>query len=371
MSGHVEEVYLQGIATAVPENRYSQKFALEKAIELMADTPAKERFLTRVYNSSAIDTRYSVVGDYKKPPDERELYPKTEAFRPEPTTSERNQLFSRESGRLSVLAAQKLFAQFKETTMRGVSHLITVSCTGVGAPGIDLALIKQLGLSDRVHRFHLGFMGCYATFPALKMARDICRSQPDARVLVVSCELCSLHLQQKFELDIQVANALFADGVGAALISSGTEDSVGPRLRLDSFLSQIVADSENEMTWTVGQTGFDMRLSTYVPKLLEANIASVLGSLAARAHQSIDQIAFWAIHPGGKAILEKIETALGLRNDALSNSYEVLREYGNMSSTTILFVLDRILKKSEDGAVCAAAFGPGLTVEAAWMEKVS
>lgn len=371
MGIHERDVFLHAIATSVPDYRYDQGFALDKAVEMMGDTEAKERFLRRVYTGSAIKTRYSVVADYAAPPEERTLYPKTAKFTPEPTTTARNQLFNVEANRLSVKAAEKLLTLLDRSIRERITHVITVSCTGVGAPGIDFALVKELGLASTVHRVHVGFMGCYAAFPALKLARDICRSDSAARVLVVCCEICSVHLQQKFELDVQVANALFADGVAATLVSSEPADSGGPRFLLNQFLTEIVPDSEMEMTWTLGQTGFDMRLSSYVPKLLETNIRPVMERLAERAGRPIADVSLWAIHPGGRAILEKIQSALGLDRSDLQVSYDVLRDYGNMSSATVLFVLNEILQRDGLGFTCAAAFGPGLTVETGWLEKVA
>jgi predicted naringenin-chalcone synthase len=195
-------------------------------------------------------------------------------------------------------------------------------------------------------------------------------ADPEARVLVVNVELCTLHFQKKSDTDTLVANAIFADGVSAALVSGRKEDSAGPRFRLDSFLSTHIPDSEDDMAWTIGQAGFDMRLSVYVPRIIKQNIRHVVDALLARAGRTSDDVDIWAYHPGGRAILDRVAKELGLSQEAFTESYEVLRDYGNMSSATILFVLKRLLESGKRGTVFAAAFGPGLTVESAVMELV-
>jgi predicted naringenin-chalcone synthase len=212
-------------------------------------------------------------------------------------------------------------------------------------------------------------MGCYAALPALKLAADICRSRPEARVLVVALELCSLHLQQKPDREIMVANALFADGAGAALVSAAREDSSGPVFSLERFTSRTLPHSEQDMAWRLGSLAFEMRLSAYVPKLIESNIAPILEDLLREAGLDRSQIALWAIHPGGRAILDRAAGTLRLAPEDLWASYRVLREYGNMSSATLLFVLELLLASQERGMTFAAAFGPGLTVESAILEK--
>jgi len=214
-------------------------------------------------------------------------------------------------------------------------------------------------------------MGCYAAFPAMKMARDICLAHPESKVLVINTELCTLHFQQKFDLEIMVANSLFADGVSAALISADSEDSPGPKIILRNFYSQYLANSEDKMAWTLGQHGFNMRLSVYIPGLLNENIIPVMTDLFERANIQQADIDIWAIHPGGKAILEKLGKTLNLSPDDLAISYQVLRDYGNMSSTTIMFVLAKIMKGERCGKIFSAAFGPGLTLETGYMEKVA
>lgn len=328
--------------------------------------PRTSRFLRKLYPATAIDQRYSVLPDYACEPVERLLYDPEGDFSPEPSTAKRNDVFVGESNRLALESVRKLFAQQPDFDRNRVTHLITVTCTGFSAPGFDFFLIRELGLSPTVHRLSVGFMGCFAAFPALKTARDICVANPDARVLIVDIELCSLHFQQKRKLDVLVANALFADGAAAALVSAHPEDSRGPSYALERFHSLIIDESENDMAWLIGETGFDMKLSSYVPALIEKNIGAVVSNLIGT---DIEEIDIWAIHPGGRDILDRAADTLGIDRSELGPSYDVLREYGNMSSVTIFFVLQKILADSREGTVFAAAFGPGLTVEAAKLRK--
>jgi predicted naringenin-chalcone synthase len=213
-------------------------------------------------------------------------------------------------------------------------------------------------------------MGCYAALTALSLAHTICTADPAARVLMVNVELCSVHFQLRDDLDTMVANAIFADGASAALLSASPEDTHGAVIALDSFNSHILPDSENDMAWSVGNTGFAMKLSAYVPRIINENLAEILNRILAKADKSRDEIDIWAVHPGGKAILEKIEEALTLDPRELRVSYDVLRDYGNMSSVTIMFVLKAILADKREGNVLAIAFGPGLTVETGFLRKI-
>jgi len=360
-----------GIETAVPETFYTQEFALKflKALPFYGEE-ASQRFLERIYQGSAIDKRHTVIDDYGKQPAEFRFYPPSSDLRPEPSPERRNDLFIREAERLSLRASRDLLEGLPRFDRRRISHVVTVSCTGFSAPGFDFSLVRDLGLSNGVHRFHLGFMGCYAALPALKLATSICRSEPEARVLVVTVELCSLHFQQRLEKDIMVATSLFSDGVAAALVSSRAEEGNDHGLSLEAFASRIIPGSEREMAWKLGDRAFDMRLSVYVPRLIRDNIGPALESLCREMGVERGAVSFWAIHPGGRAILDRVAETLGLGPEELSESYGVLREYGNMSSSTILFVLKRMLEGPGTGNVFAAAFGPGLTLESALLRKL-
>jgi predicted naringenin-chalcone synthase len=365
-----QEIYIHRIATVVPEKFYTQEFGLKFLLKLMGDTPQKREFLTKIYQGTAINKRHTVITDYDKDPSEYQFYPKNPAMLPEPDSEARNEVFIREANRLSLAAAIKLLEELPGFDKQRITHLITVSCTGFSAPGFDLHIIKELSLSPDINRYHLGFMGCYAAFPAMKLARDICLAHPEARVLIVNTELCSLHFQQKFDLEVVVSNSLFADGVSAALISADIEDSRGPKIILRDFYSRYLANSEDKMAWSLGRHGFNMKLSAYIPGLINKNIVPVMADLFKRANIKQADIDIWAIHPGGKAILEKMEKTLNLSPDDLRISYEVLRDFGNMSSATIMFVLAKIMEGDRYGKIFSATFGPGLTLETGYMEKV-
>jgi predicted naringenin-chalcone synthase len=208
-------------------------------------------------------------------------------------------------------------------------------------------------------------MGCFAAFPALKLAQSLVRSTPAAQVLIVDVELCTLHFQKAFEPDVVVANALFADGASAALLSAQPG-----KLKLHDFRSHIIPGSENDMAWIIGETGFDMKLSSYVPRLIEGNIQAVLDRLFVDSGWSRSELELFAVHPGGRAILEKTANVLGLTQGELDVSYDILRRYGNMSSVTVFFVLRELLDRGKKGKLFSCAFGPGLTVESAFLEML-
>ncbi len=363
-------VYLHKIATVVPETFYTQEHALDLMKGLIGDTDEMKKFLDRIYRSSAIGKRHTVIGDYGRDPSEFRFYPKSPDMKPEPTPRMRNQLFISEANRLSLEAVKKLFGELPGLDKSSITHLITVSCTGFSAPGFDHYIARELGLISGLHRFHLGFMGCYAAFPALKLAGNICLSEPHARILVVNVELCSLHFQQSRDLDIIIANAIFADGISAALVSSRDEDSAGDAIVLHKFFSRSIHNSEEKMAWSIGDIAFDMKLSAYIPRILDENIIPVMSDFFRESGVSREEIKLWAIHPGGRLILDRLGKTLSLGREDLAEAYDVLYEYGNMSSATIMFLLKKILDNDKYGKMFSAAFGPGLTVETGFMEKI-
>lgn len=377
---HTASVAIHGIATSVPETSHTQQFAVDLLQKLSVFSDKQRRFLRRLYQNTGIDKRHTVIDDYAKDPSEHTFYPKNDQLLPEPGLEARNNVFIRESNRLSEKAARSLFSNLPLFDRHNITDLITVTCTGFSAPGFDFHLVNALGLRRDIHRYHIAFMGCYAGFPAMRLARDICIANPGAHVLIVAVELCSLHFQQKTDLDFIIANSLFADGAAAALVgpASDTEQAQseggylgrGAQLLLDGFMSRIIPGSEQDMAWKIGENAFDMRLSAYVPRFIEQNIRSIIDDLLRTADATFEDIDIWAIHPGGRAILDRTAAALDIPESSLINSYEVLREYGNMSSATIFFVLRRILENSESGTVFATAFGPGLTVESALFRKL-
>ena len=366
--------YLHDIQTVTPEQAYPQTFLAERMKTALGGERFTERLLDRVYRQSGIETRHSVLTDADDP--ENALLFQTDGSMASPGTRARNEVYTREAKELFYKAACRSL-RASDLNPDAVTHVITVSCTGFFAPGPDLELVKRLNLKPSVMRFHVGFMGCYAAFPALKMAKAFVEADPEAVVLVASVELCTLHLKNRTDPDNLIAASVFADGGAAAMVSAKRPEQ---GYNLEHFYSSLVTEGETDMAWTVGDEGFDMVLSSYVPKLLEANIEDAAKPLFAAAGITKEDIGSWAIHPGGRAILDKVERGLALSKDALNVSRDVLRHYGNMSSATILFVLEKMLfaptktltKTATETPrhVYAAAFGPGLTVESALLEQI-
>jgi predicted naringenin-chalcone synthase len=254
---------------------------------------------------------------------------------------------------------------------RRITHLLTASCTGFHAPGFDVHLVKSLNLRRTVHRTHVGFMGCFAGFSTLKLADAICRADPDALVLIVHVELCTLHVRFDPARDVQVANAIFGDGAAAALVAGDRSVAHwprGPAFRTLNATSHLLPDSEEEMSWNIGDQGFEMRLSPRVPSLLRRHLPEVFQHSIDAMRLSRDDIRHWAIHPGGPAIVDRARQALDLDESDVQISRDVLREHGNMSSATLWFLLDRIKQRETSGMVFACGFGPGLTVESATLQ---
>lgn len=278
-----------------------------------------------------------------------------------PSTAARMRLFEAHAPTLAMSACAALA---EKTPIERITHVVVTSCTGLYAPGIDHAIVRALHLAPTVERTMVGFMGCSAAMNALKLARHIVRSEPASRVLIVNVELCSLHLQAVQDVERMLTFALFADGAAASLV---TADEVG--LCLDGFYGVTIPGTEDLITWHVGDSGFDMHLSGRVPAAVAAGLdASASALLRGGRPTEIDR---WAVHPGGRSILEAVERGLGISRDALAPSWDVLDRFGNMSSATISFVLETVLDQaSANERGCALAFGPGLCAESMLFHKV-
>lgn len=332
-----------------------------KAMEL---TKNESRLLHTIFKASGIEFRHSVLEDYGLDKDFK-FYANTPDFEPFPSTQKRLSAFRENVVSLSAQAIDNMLASIPSFDIKKVTHLIVVCCTGMYAPGLDIDLVRKYNLSTSVHRTGINFMGCYAAFNAIKVADAFCQQHKDAKVLIVCTELCSLHFQRKASEDNLLANALFADGSAAVLMEAASDEKI--KLRPESFHSALMAKSEQDMAWTIGDLGFEMRLSTYVPSIIKSGIAELTDTLLNKISKRIEDIRFFAIHPGGKKILENIETALNIPKEKNQAAYCVLRNYGNMSSPTILFVLkaiwNRIQPEDANERILSFAFGPGLTLE--------
>lgn len=361
--------FIHHIATANPPFLYSNEFACERMKGWLPSSRAK-RLVDLIYDRTGIETRYSVSDDFVK--EEGALFRTLpDGSINSPTTAERNAVFAKASRRLAAELARKTLAGCPQFSKEDITHLVFVTCTGFSNPGPDYFLIRDLGLRESVERYTLGFMGCYAAFPALRMAAQFCEANPNAVVLVMCLEFCTLHLQISDDPESLVANAIFADGAAAAIVSARQPSPERSYYRVQGFDSALVPSSEADMAWDIGDHGFNMVLSSYVPDLIGSNIRQILGDILAKRGMSLADIDDWAIHPGGRAILEQVEKHLELPPNALDVSRAVLRDYGNMSSPTVLFVLKGMLEEAETdrATTCAVAFGPGLTVESAVLER--
>jgi predicted naringenin-chalcone synthase len=337
--------------------------ALELAMELGCFDAQQRSWIKRLFLRSGIETRCSVLasedGDQLHNP--RRFYPAAKS--PDdrgPTTAARMARYAVEA---PVLAEKSVRNALEDAQVEPdqITHLVTASCTGFFSPGLDAALIERLNLSRTVRRIHLGFMGCHAAFNALAAARDAAAANPDARVLVSCVELCSLHFAYGVDPGKLVANALFADGAAAAVVGRAVGDGEGS-WQLSDFSSCLLADCGDAMTWNIGDHGFEMTLSAGVPEIIRRQLLPWCKAWLARHELELSDIAGWAIHPGGPKILSAIAEALTLESHDLRFSNHVLAHYGNMSSTTILFILRQMARKIS-GPCVAIGLGPGLMAE--------
>ncbi len=361
--------FITSLGTAHPQNKFSQDAIAEFMIRAMQMNNDEARRLHTLFRKTGIATRYSVIADYGKEND-YDFYSNNNDFEPFPSTAKRLQLYREHALSLSLKSINNCFDKLKVIDKKSITHLVVVSCTGMYAPGLDIDLVRALELPSSTRRLCINFMGCYAAFNGLKQADIICSADPKAKVLVVCTELCTIHFQKQNTEDNLLANALFADGSAALLVE--TFPRKGLNLKPVSFYCDLASDGEQDMAWTIGDFGFEMRLSSYVPEVIQRGIKSLTQSLLDQISYSFQDISYYAIHPGGKKILEVIEQELHLNKEQNKPAYEVLRNYGNMSSPTVLFVLNEVCKNlelsDERKKILSFAFGPGLTLESMILE---
>lgn len=323
-----------------------------------ATNDAERRKLRFMYSQSGIQQRYSVLADYSKPVHDWKFYPQSENLEPFPTLEQRMALFNKQAPLLSVDAIRNCLDNIHDH--KEVTHLITVSCTGMSAPGLDLQVMELMDFDKHIFRTSVNFMGCYAAIHALKIGDALCNSDPGARVLIVCTELCTLHFQREATLDNMTSSLLFGDGAAAILMTA--DSGSHPGLHIDGFYSEIIVKGKRDMAWELSSSGFLMTLSGYVPDLIEEDFRAVVHR--AIGGDSLEDISHWCMHPGGKRILEAVSKSTGVDGEALRHSYRVLQQYGNLSSASVVFVLKEILQqKTPIRKLFGAAFGPGLTVE--------
>lgn len=356
--------FVTAIGTATPPHALRQDAVASFMVDAMELGHDDARKLRTLFRATGIDTRFSVLEDYGKTGDYH-FFENTRGLEPFPSTRRRLELYRRHALALSLEAVNQCIAHVPHLRKDTITHLIVVSCTGMYAPGLDIDLVKALGLNSSVERTCITFMGCYAAFNAFKLAAASCAANLQAKALIVCTELCSIHFQKENTDDNILANALFGDGSAAALVEA--EPRTGINLKLEQFHCELATEGEHDMTWTVGDLGFEMRLSSYVPEVIRTGIRSLTRALFSKIGLSPADVSFFAIHPGGKKILETIETELGVTKRQNQFAYDVLRRYGNMSSATVLFVMatqwPTIAAQDHGKRMLSIAFGPGLTLE--------
>lgn len=343
----------------MPAHCHRQMDILHFMQNVFALGETEARKLRFMYSQSGIGQRWSVLADYSRPLPEWKFYSPTENLEPFPSLEDRMAVYHKQAPLLSVDAIRDCLSHVHHH--KAITHLITVSCTGMSAPGLDLQVMELMDFEKSIFRTSVNFMGCYAALHALKIADAICKSEKAAQVLIVCTELCTLHFQREPTMDNMASSLLFGDGSAAALVMH--DDAGEHGLTIDSFYSEINPKGRRDMAWELSSTGFLMTLSGYVPELIEEDFAAIVQRALAKDGSAMSDVSHWCIHPGGKRILQAIHKSLGFTSGQLQCSYDVLNEVGNLSSATVLFVLKKMLHQKNIPKLFGAAFGPGLTVE--------
>ncbi len=341
---------INSFGTANPERRLSQKEIVESFCRFSSDAEKHNEALQILFRKAGVENRFTVLTE----DNQREIMQAPNGV----GTCQRMKWYEQYAPELAWKAATDCLR--KSSIMRSeVTHLITVSCTGFYAPGLEISLVSLLNLSPDISRTHIGFQGCHGAFNALKVASAFISEDPASNVLIVAIELCTLHLNFRVSEKTQVQNTLFADGAAAALCSSRDPCL----LRLRSTHSAVIPDTAEYMGWKIGDTGFQMTLSPVLPKVIEGALPPLLDEWSSQREFSKGEIKGFAIHPGGPRILRACQRALNLTEKDLHISKEVLRTFGNMSSPTILFILNELVRSEVSTPYLALGFGPGLSTE--------
>lgn len=364
-----------GLGTALPTHSISQKgaatFAATCVVSEQTESDGKSPALIQaLYRRAGVQSRHSVLLESSSDGEataERFYRFMTSADDRGPSTAIRMHRYEREAPLLAARAVSQALSD-AEMDPKKVTHLITVSCSGFSAPGVDLHLIETLNLSRTISRTHVGFMGCHAALNGLRVARAFAAADPDAVIIVCAVELCSLHHQYGWDPQRIVANSLFADGA-AAVVGRWTTDSWGsewtiPGCLVDNY-SCVIPDTSSMMTWRIGDNGFEMSLSPEVPGVITRSLPLVLNEFLGRHALSVDEIQSWAVHPGGPRILTATAEAAGLSEAQMNPSVAILQRCGNMSSPTVLFILEELRRRGAKLPCLMLGFGPGLNVELA------
>ena len=355
-----------GMGCAVPQHTMSQVQATQMAAELVCENPQHARLTEVIYRRASVQNRHTCVPhriayEWKDPADTAKGKKLPGNFGP--TTGERMKLFVKHASELAISSASSAISD-AAIAAGEITHLVTVSCTGFDAPGIDIDLIRQLGLRADVQRVNVGFMGCHGAINGIRTARGLAAADPDATVLLCATELCSLHYRFVWDPERMMGNALFADG-SASLVCRQVTNPTPETWNVVSTDSCLIPESTAEMEWKIGDHGFEMSLTARVPVLIDEHLRPWLSQWLSQHGLNVEDVAAWAIHPGGPRILTAVENSLQLPKSACDTSRQILKNYGNMSSPTVLFILNEMRKKQLAGPCVALGFGPGLVAEAA------
>lgn len=358
--------YILKIGVAEPEYRYAQRDLVKPIQSLYREDSPTRRKIAALFARSSIDYRYSALPDFGCN-GKGSFYPFTGRTSCLPNVSKRMDKFKVLSAPLGQKAVESLFSQEDRFKLSQVTHLIAVSCTGISAPGLEILLAERLGLSQTVQRIAVNFMGCYAAFHGLKIADLIARSDPDALILVVCTELSTLHLRADESDDNLLSSAIFGDGAAAVLVNGQANSH--PALKITGFQSMLIRDAADDMQWNVAPDGFKMNLTAMIPVHVQRHIGRFFDDILKKNGLQKGDLLHFAIHPGGKKIVEAFAASLEIDIESLDASFWVLRHFGNMSSPSVLFVLKRIwdTQLERGGHIFSAAFGPGLTIETAML----
>ncbi|MEP6465230.1 MAG: type III polyketide synthase [Parafilimonas sp.] len=349
------------IGTAVPQHSFNQRDVIPMMQKIYGLDAIEGRKLAFMYRQSDIETRYTVLSDYTQPDEKNWNFISADLDAEMPNLDERMKIYNREALPLSILAINDCLKD--KLSAKDITHIITVSCTGMSAPGLDLQIAEALDMRPEIFRTSVNFMGCYGAVHGLKLAKLICDSTPNSNVLVVATEFCSIHFQKEYTPDSASSTILFSDGSAAVLISNCIQSE--KKLQLSDFYSKVSYRGKKDMAWELSHRGFIITLSSYIPDLIEQDIAALVQEATQHSGLSIQDITHWCIHPGGKKILSAIKKQLHLSDDDMRFSKDILSRFGNMSSPTVLFVLKEILESLDDkpANIFGTAFGPGLTME--------
>jgi predicted naringenin-chalcone synthase len=352
--------FILAIATAVPPYALKQQEIACKMCEMLSLNAEEGERLKKLYRHSAIETRHTVLSDFLHPRSDWNFfgkdYPKSV-----PGMGQRNDVYKEVAPKLAAEVAQKAIKAWGGRPEE-ISHVISISCTGMVAPGIEFDLIEALHLNPAVFRLGINFMGCFGMFKGLAVANAFAKENPRHRILLVSTELCSLHFQSDLDIETLTANAIFSDGAAAVIVGGPPQPNEKPLWSIDQVCSLAMENSKSKMSWEAGDRGFLIGLSYQVPVLIGRKIKSFTETILGANIRPCD--CDWAIHPGGKSILQAVEKAMQLEKHQTEASWKTFAHYGNMSSATLLFVLDQQNRqKTSKEWTLAIGFGPGLSME--------